>query len=98
MGVVMWDYFFKDDVDGSKFGHLSEMTVESKGMMDSLMNSSFCECINSFLIWSALRTTVCCPSAHPTYVTIVSVEGLLDQNTTNNVDGEDLYQILVVRL
>jgi hypothetical protein len=37
-------------------------------------------------------------SAHPTYDTIVSVEDLLDQNTTNNEDDGDLYQILVVRL
>ena len=27
MGVVMRDYFFKDDVDGSKYGHLPKMTV-----------------------------------------------------------------------
>ena len=39
MGVVMWDYFFKDDVDGTKNGHLPKMTVVSKGMMDSLMVS-----------------------------------------------------------
>jgi hypothetical protein len=47
MGVVMRDYFFKDDVDGSKYGHLHKMTVASKGMMVSLMVSSFCERINS---------------------------------------------------
>jgi hypothetical protein len=38
MGVVMWDYFFKDDVDGTKNGHLPKMVV-SKSMMDSLMVS-----------------------------------------------------------
>ena len=37
-------------------------------------------------------------STHPTYDTIVSVEDLLDQKTTNNEDDGDLYQILVVRL
>ena len=47
MGVVMRDYFFKDDVDGTKYGHLPKMAVASKGMMGSLMVSSFCECINS---------------------------------------------------
>ena len=47
MGVVMRDYFFKDDVDGSKDGHLPKMAVASKGMMVSLMVSSFCECITS---------------------------------------------------
>jgi len=47
MGVVMRDYFFKDDVDGSKYGHLPKMAVASKGMMGSLMASSFCERINS---------------------------------------------------
>ncbi len=39
MGVVMWDYFFKDDVDGTKNGHLPKMDVVSKSMMDSLMVS-----------------------------------------------------------
>jgi hypothetical protein len=49
MGVVMRDYFFKDDVDGTKYGHLPKMTVVSKGMMGSLMTSSFCERINSYI-------------------------------------------------
>jgi hypothetical protein len=30
-------------------------------------------------------------STHPTYGTIVSAKDLLEQNTTNNVDDEDLY-------
>ena len=30
-------------------------------------------------------------STHPTYGSIVSVQDLLDQNTTNHVDDEDLY-------
>ena len=47
MGVVMTEYFFKDDVDGTKYGHLPKMTVTSKGVMGSLMVSSFCERINS---------------------------------------------------
>ena len=47
MGVVMRDYFCKDDVDGTKYAHLRKMTVASKGIMGSLMVSSFCECINS---------------------------------------------------
>ena len=47
MGVVMRDYFFKDDVDGSKDGHLPKMTVASKGILGLLMVSSFCERITS---------------------------------------------------
>ena len=35
------------DVDGTKYGHLPKMTVASKGMMGSLMTSSFCERIDS---------------------------------------------------
>ena len=30
-------------------------------------------------------------SSHPTFGTIVSAQDVLDQNTTNNVDDEDLY-------
>jgi hypothetical protein len=30
-------------------------------------------------------------STHPLFGTIVSTEDILDQNTTNNVDDEDLY-------
>jgi hypothetical protein len=28
MGVVMRDYFFKDDVDGTKYGHLPKMAEQ----------------------------------------------------------------------
>ena len=30
-------------------------------------------------------------STHPFFDTIVSAQDILDQNTTNNVDDEDLY-------
>ena len=120
MGVVMWDYFVKDDVDGSKYGHLSKMAVPSKGMMVSLMVSSFCDRINSCVNLVCTKNNnllsddeidmVVTPrmnrdftqhirlyypevikSNHPTFVTIVSVQDLLHQNNTNNVDDEDVY-------
>ena len=47
MGVVMREYFFKVDPDGSKFGHLPKMALASKGMMGALMAASFCERVNS---------------------------------------------------
>jgi hypothetical protein len=28
MGVVMTEYFFKDDVDGTKYGHLPKMAEQ----------------------------------------------------------------------
>jgi len=46
-GVVMREYFFKQDTDCSKFGHLPKMALASKGMMGSLTEASFCERINS---------------------------------------------------
>jgi hypothetical protein len=30
-------------------------------------------------------------STHPLFITIVSAQDIFDQNTTNNVDDEDLY-------
>ena len=96
------------------------MTVASKGMMGSLMVSSFCECINSCanLVWTknncilsddeidmvvtlrmnrdfmqhmGLYYPEVIKSTHPRYGTIVSGQDLLEQNTKNNVDDEDLY-------
>ena len=47
MAFVMKKYFFKPEDSASKFGHLPKMALASKGMMASLMASSFCERINS---------------------------------------------------
>ena len=47
MAFVMKKYFFKPEYSASKFGHLPKMALASKGMMASLMASSFCERINS---------------------------------------------------
>ena len=117
---VMRDYFFKNDVDGSKFGHLPKMDVASKGMMGSLMTSTFCERINScanlvcttnnsllsddeidmvvtlgmhrdFMQHMRLYYPEVIKSTHPTHDTIVSAQDLLDQNTINNEDDEDLF-------
>ena len=43
----MKKYFFKPEDSASKFGHLPKMALAYKGMMASLMASSFCERINS---------------------------------------------------
>ena len=37
VGVVMRDYFFKVDPDGSKLGHLPKMALVSKGMMGATL-------------------------------------------------------------
>ena len=47
MAFVMMKYFFKPEDSASKFGHLPKMALASKGMMASLMASSFCGRINS---------------------------------------------------
>ena len=108
------------DMDGTKYGHLPKMTVASKGMMGSLMVSSFCERINScanlvctknnsllsddeidmvvtlrmnrdFMQHMRLYYPEVIKSTHPRHGTIVSAQDLLEQNTKNNVDDEDLY-------
>jgi len=96
------------------------MDVVSKGMMDSLMSSSFCERINScanlvctknnillsddeidmvvtlhmnrdFMEHMRLYYPEVIKSTHPLFGTIVSAQDLLDQNTRNNVEDEDLF-------
>ena len=92
----MRDYL-KDNVDGSKYGHLSKMTVTSKGMMGSLMVSSFCECINSstnlvcdFMYHTRLYYPEIIKSTYPTYGTIISTQDILDTESNKNVDDEDM--------
>ena len=85
MGVGIRDYFFKDDGDGSKYGHLPKMVVASESMVVTLrMNRDFMEHMR-------LYYPEVIKSSHPTFGTIVSAQDVLDQNTTNTVDDVDLY-------
>ena len=47
MSYVMKKFFLDDKECEDKYGHLPKMAVASKGMMGSVMASSFCERINS---------------------------------------------------
>jgi hypothetical protein len=44
-----------------------------------------------FMAHMRLYYTEVIKSTHPLFGTIVSAQDILDQNTTNNVDDEDLY-------
>ena len=47
MSFVMKKFFLDDKECADKYGHLPKMAMASKGMMGSVMASSFCERINS---------------------------------------------------